>query len=77
MNNKIGESTATTGKEPWLATNFSRLLPGLGQLYNGQSIKGWLFIVSYLAIAVFGFWSIFADAGNAAIGFGCIPNLAH
>lgn len=43
-----------TGKEPWLAVNLSTLIPGIGQIYAGQKIRGWLFIFSYFLLIILG-----------------------
>jgi signal peptidase I len=37
-----------SNKEPWLAVNLSRLLPGIGQIYSGKRLKGYIILVSYL-----------------------------
>jgi signal peptidase I len=42
-NQTENESTqARVNKEPWLAVNLSKLLPGMGQLYAGRSIQGYI-----------------------------------
>ncbi len=33
-------------KEHWLAVNLSMFFPGVGQIYSGKVIRGWIFIVS-------------------------------
>lgn len=36
-------------KEPWLAVNLSRFLPGLGQVYAGDKTKGIIFITLWIS----------------------------
>jgi TM2 domain-containing membrane protein YozV len=40
MSNSNEKFSFLPGKEPWLATNFSFFLPGLGQFYSKSYIKG-------------------------------------
>ena len=49
MSNSNEKFSFLLGKEPWLATNFSFLLPGLGQFYSKSYIKGILFLFTHLA----------------------------
>ena len=35
-----------TRRRPWLAALLSGLFPGLGQLYNGEGLKGLLFVLA-------------------------------
>lgn len=44
-------------KNPGLAAVLSFLLTGLGQIYNGQIIKGVMFIIIYLFVGVLAFTS--------------------
>jgi len=43
MSNSSKKSSFLSSKEPWLATNLSFLLPGLGQFYNKNFLKGIFF----------------------------------
>ncbi len=48
-------------KEPVLAAVLSLLFPGVGQLYNGQTVAGILFLVAWFVnsiITVFFFWLV-------------------
>ena len=56
MSNSNEKFSFLLGKEPWLATNFSFLLPGLGQFYSKSYIKGILFLFTYLALLITGFY---------------------
>ncbi len=38
-------SQSLSGKEPWLAVNLSMIWPGIGQIYSGNVLRGWIFIV--------------------------------
>ncbi len=45
-------------KSPWLAFLFSYIFPGGGQLYNGQPVKGLLFLTGFTAgigVAIIGY----------------------
>src|SRR3546814_18899182 len=42
-------------KSPLIALVLSGFLPGLGQLYTGQPIKGVILLILYIAITVLGF----------------------
>jgi hypothetical protein len=46
----------TTQSNPFLAMLFSALLPGLGQVYNGERDKGLLILGSCLALGLFAYW---------------------
>jgi signal peptidase I len=37
-------SQSLSGKEPWLAVNLSMIFPGIGQIYSGNALRGWIFI---------------------------------
>lgn len=56
MSNSNKKFSFLSGKEPWLATNFSFLLPGLGQFYSKNHIKGILFLLTPLAFFVTGLY---------------------
>ncbi|MGD1951717.1 MAG: signal peptidase I [Leptolyngbyaceae cyanobacterium] len=55
-------------KEPWLAVNLSILLPGLGQLYAGQRLRSFLWLVSFLLLAIVGVYWVFAPAQPLRLG---------
>ncbi|WP_009632752.1 signal peptidase I [Synechocystis sp. PCC 7509] len=61
-------SPSSNNKEPWLAVNLSAFLAGIGQIYTGNIVKGWLFIISQLLLYVFGFGLIFSSKGDTVIG---------
>ncbi|MEM9163105.1 MAG: signal peptidase I [Cyanobacteria bacterium P01_F01_bin.4] len=60
---------SVSSKQPWLAVNLSMLMPGLGQLYGEQWIKGLLIGLGVLGLLGRGIWSIFAAEGSTAAGF--------
>ena len=37
-------SQSLSGKEPWLDVNLSMIFPGIGQIYSGNALRGWIFI---------------------------------
>ena len=50
INQTESESTRSrVNKEPWLAVNLSKLLPGMGQIYAGRSLKGYIIAFIYLS----------------------------
>lgn len=55
-------------KEPWLAVNLSRLLPGIGQIYAGSPVKGYIILFSYFILFGIGGWSILSSPGNVLVG---------
>lgn len=57
-----------SGKEPWLAVILSRLWPGIGQIYAGNVLRGWIFIVSSILLLGLGGWLTISPTGNIAIG---------
>ncbi len=61
-------SQTPSGKEPWLAVNLSMLWPGIGQIYSGKVLRGWLFIISPILLSGLGGWLIFAPTGDIVIG---------
>lgn len=55
MNQTESESTRSrVNKEPWLAVNLSKLLPGMGQIYAGRSLKGYIIAFIYLSSSLLG-----------------------
>lgn len=50
------DGTAIDLKNPALAALLSWLLPGLGQLYQGRSLKGIIFMTSLMATLLAGLW---------------------
>lgn len=61
-----------SNKEPWLAVNLSKIFPGLGQIYSGKKVKGYLIVFFYSALSVLGFWQILSIEGNIFIGIGIL-----
>jgi signal peptidase I len=50
LNQTENESTRSrVNKEPWLAVNLSKLLPGMGQIYAGSKTKGSIVVFLYLS----------------------------
>jgi hypothetical protein len=79
-------------KSPALAAVLSWLVPGLGQLYQGRTLKGWLFMVPLLTAVVAGrvlgggrgaYWQWgpadrrLAFLGQAGIGIVAVPALVQ
>jgi signal peptidase I len=60
------------GKEPWLAVNLSTFLPGIGQIYAGQWLKGWLFLSIFLALFIARFWLLISDWGDLRGAIACL-----
>lgn len=59
----------TRNKEPWLAVNLSRLVPGIGQIYAGKQFKGYIILLSFFLLMGIGGWLTIDATGNALIGF--------
>ena len=59
-----------SGKEPWLAVNLSLLCPGIGQIYAGRLVRGWILLISQLAIQLCGLLSLTLSEGNVMVGIG-------
>ncbi len=53
-----------TNKEPWLAVNLSRILPGIGQIYTGQVLRGTIILLSYFLLVGIGGWLLLNSTGN-------------
>lgn len=62
-------------KEPWLAVNLSKILPGLGQIYSGKKVQGYFLIFIYIALYITALWLILSSEGNIIIGFGLLVSL--
>lgn len=65
-------SHSPVGNEPWLAVNLSMFFPGIGQIYAGKVIKGWIFIISQLLLYGLGGWLVFSPTGDVVIGTGLL-----
>jgi len=61
--------TSVTGKEPWLAVILSSILPGVGQIYAGKILKGFILLfVALSLVSLFG-WLMLSPTGNILLGF--------
>lgn len=56
-------------KEPWFAVNLSSILPGVGQIYAGQLIKGVIILAGYILLGALGLLLILNPTNNPLIGF--------
>lgn len=54
--------------DPWLAVNYSMLMPGLGQVYSGHRLKGGVMIGGTIALISYAVWAIFGATGNTVTG---------
>jgi signal peptidase I len=61
-------SQSVSGKEPWLAVNLSMFWPGIGQIYSGKVLRGWIFIISQILLICIGGWLLFTPTGDIRIG---------
>jgi len=57
-------------KNPWLAVNLSMFFAGVGQIYAGERIRGWIIVFSQLGLIAFGFWTLFSPYGHTLLGAG-------
>jgi TM2 domain-containing membrane protein YozV len=86
------DGSAIDLRNPALAAVLGWLVPGLGHLYQGRRLKGWLFMASILATFFLGWWIgggrvVFwmwqpgdrrvAFIGQAGIGIAAIPALVQ
>ena len=62
-------------KQPWLAILFSIVFTGLGQLYNGQILKGLLFVAIQIGNFVLMHWFIGIITAPAFWVYGLIDAL--
>jgi signal peptidase I len=69
MNQAEMPSSQRTNKEPWLAVNLSRLLPGIGQIYAGKALKGYIILFSYFFLFLSGILLLINSRGNYYPGF--------
>lgn len=61
-------SQSLSGKEPWLAVNLSMIWPGIGQIYSGNALRGWIFIISQILLSCFAGGLILSFTGDILIG---------
>lgn len=55
-------------KDPWLAVNLSMFLPGMGQIYAGEVVKGIILALVQISGFAIATWSIFGASGNTVTG---------
>jgi len=66
---------ATSNREPWLAVLWSRVWPGLGQIYAGAKVRGLAIALVSLGLAIAGLLGLLGTAGltmAAAIACGLL-----
>ena len=56
-------------RDCWLAVNLSGLLPGAGQCYDNQWLKGLCFTGAFMALVIHGLWSLLAADGHTVTAF--------
>ncbi|KPQ35616.1 MAG: signal peptidase I [Phormidesmis priestleyi Ana] len=56
-------------RDCWLAVNLSGLMPGLGQCYGQQWIKGLLIMAVFFGLVIQALWSLLAAEGNTVHAF--------
>ena len=61
------QQTPVINKQPWLAVILSTIWPGVGQIYAGRVIRGFIFIFITLSLIGVGSWLFLSSTGN--IGF--------
>ncbi|MBW4614664.1 MAG: signal peptidase I [Desmonostoc vinosum HA7617-LM4] len=53
-----------SNKEPWLAVNLSKILPGLGQIYTGKKSKGYFLILITITLNILTLWVVLSPTAN-------------
>lgn len=61
-----------SNKEPWLAVNLSKIFPGIGQIYAGYQIKGYLFILITISLFVLSIWLFISPTVNILFAVACL-----
>jgi signal peptidase I len=56
-------------KDPWLAVNLSKALPGVGQIYARKTTKGILTLIGHLLLTVIGLVLLLTNEDNLWAGF--------
>jgi signal peptidase I len=56
-----------TAKEPWLAVSLSGIFPGVGQIYAGKPLKGWIFVCLTLLLFISVAWTGLSPQGNSIL----------
>jgi signal peptidase I len=69
---QISPPAHPSGKEPWLAVNLSKIFPGIGQIYAGRTVRGWVILAIALFLACLGVWLFISPTGNALHGIGLL-----
>lgn len=64
----------TNNKEPWLAVNWSKILPGLGQIYAGYTLKGYIILLSYFLLIGIGGWLFLNSKGNVLVSIAVLTS---
>lgn len=72
MNQAEPPSSQGTNKEPWLAVNLSKLLPGIGQIYAGKVLKGYIILFSYFFLFLSSVLLLINSRGNYFLGIAAL-----
>jgi signal peptidase I len=69
-------TTATTkARRPWLAALLTLLCPGLGQVYNGQALKGLLLHLAFFAVVTIGRCTLLGSLTGTVVLLIVVANL--
>jgi signal peptidase I len=63
------------GKEPWLAVILSKIFSGIGHIYAGEVLKGWILIAIGILLNIATFWFCYSPQGNTLIAIGLLIGL--
>lgn len=62
------QQLSVSSKEPWLAVTLSTILPGIGQIYAGKTVRGCVFVCLAIALLATSGWGLISATGSLQLG---------